>query len=50
MKPLIKIPCDYCGKPVLATVWERPVFCHDDCADSWLVELRATDQYSTRRS
>ena len=24
MKPLIKTPCDYCGKPVLTTVWDRP--------------------------
>ena len=39
MKPLIKTPCDYCGKPVLTTVWERPVFCHDDCAEGWLVEM-----------
>lgn len=41
--PLIKTPCDYCGNPLLITSWERPVFCHDDCADSWLAELRATD-------
>ena len=47
MKPLVNPPCDYCGKPVLTTAWNRPVFCHDDCAEGWLVELRATDQYST---
>ena len=35
MKPLIKTPCDYCGKPVLTTAWNRPVFCHDDCAERY---------------
>ena len=37
---LVHIPYEYCGKTVLTMAWERTVFCHGDCADNWLVELR----------
>ncbi len=28
----VETSCEYCGKPIVTSAWNVPVFCHDDCA------------------